>query len=151
MQHILWTNFEGKWMRLMLTKSSLTVSSLMVHQMFKQLEQFCVHSTPVQCVSMEGSMSCPCFSATSPNSNQYRLVLYFLLVILISICHIFCSCSSLNAAGFTMFLGLVPAMAYMPNSLLKLLPSIMERKLVCCVVQELDSLPGSTRCTELYG
>ena len=41
----------------------------------------CVHGTPVQCISMEGSMSCPCFLATSPNSNPYRLVLYFLLKI----------------------------------------------------------------------
>ncbi len=72
-------------------------------------------------------MSCLCFSATSPNSNPYRLVLYFLLYILTSISYIFCSCLLLSAAGFTMFLGLVPAMAYMPNSLLKLLPSIMEK------------------------
>ncbi len=40
MQHILWSK---KWMKLMLTKSSLTVSSLKVHQMYKQLEQSLFH------------------------------------------------------------------------------------------------------------
>ncbi len=45
-----------------------------------------MHSTHMQCVSMEGSMSCPCFLATSPNSNptgySYIFCLHFILFFL---------------------------------------------------------------------
>ncbi len=70
MQHILWTNSKRKWMRLMMTEISPIVSSLMVHQMSKPLLPFYVQCTLARCVSMEGSMSCCCFSVTSPNSNH---------------------------------------------------------------------------------
>ncbi len=46
-EHILKTNFEGKWMRLMLTESSLIISSSMVHQISKLLVSSCVQGTLV--------------------------------------------------------------------------------------------------------
>ncbi len=71
MQHILWINFEGKWMRLMLTESLVIVSFLMVHQMSNLMVLSCAQLTLAQSVSMEGNMSCHCFSATSTKSNPY--------------------------------------------------------------------------------
>ncbi len=145
MQHILLTYFEGKWTRLTKTKSSQTVSFLMVHQMTKLLVSFYDQCTLVLCVSMEGSMSCLCFLVTSPNSNPYRLVLYFCFFLLISFSNIFFSCLLSSATCFTMFLDLVPAMEYMPSSLLKLLLSIT-KKMVYFVVQEPDLLSSSIPC-----
>ncbi len=42
---------------------------------------YCATYLQAICFFVEGSMSCPCFSATSPNSNPYKLVLHFLFTI----------------------------------------------------------------------
>ncbi len=48
--------------------------------MLKLQVQSSVQHILVQCVFVEESMSCLCFSMIPPNSNPYRLVLYFLLL-----------------------------------------------------------------------
>ncbi len=89
-------------------------------------------------------MSCLCFSAISPNSNLYMLVLYFCLLFLISFSSIFFNYLLSSALNCIIFLDLVPAMEFIHSSLLKLLLSIM-KKMVYYVVQEPDVLPGSTQ------
>ncbi len=91
MQHMLWSNFKEVWMQLMKTESWLNDSSLMVHQIFKPLAQFCVKRILKQCFFMQGSMFCPCFSVTSTNSHIYRLVIYF-LSFLLYFSNLFCTC-----------------------------------------------------------
>ncbi len=85
-----------------------------------------MHGTPMQCVSMEGSMSCPCFLATSPNQTHTGEFYFFSLFVLSFTDKIF-SCLFSSAAGCIMPVVMAQVMEYTLSSLLNPVLSMMEK------------------------
>ncbi len=128
--------FKGKWMKVTKTKSWLVVSSLMVHQMSKLMVNSYVQLTLKQCVFMEGSMSCPCFSALSPNSNPYRLVLYFLLTTYYIFLSDFVKCCRLynvfgSGASHGIYVQFIAQATVFDNRKIGLLQRVRYRNQIC--------------------
>ncbi len=108
MKHVLWIKIE----------SLLNVSSSMMHEMSKLLVQFCVQFILKQCVFMEGNIFVLVFQW--PIQSQTHTGWYYVLLFILLHCfNVFFTFMLSIATGCITFLGLLPAMEFMHNLLLK--------------------------------
>ncbi len=120
--------------------------------MSKLLIIYCAQLTLKQFEEMEGTMSSPCFSVTSPNSklqtpnsNPYRLVQFFVFNF-IYVSNIFCSCllsilkycRLYNVFGYGRSHGMYAQFIAQANAF------NYGKQLVHCKVKESDMQHGST-------